>query len=58
MALGFCIEAEMGRMEGGDDGLPNVDIETIPTKPDEAATLVAETGVHFLAPSLSNHPLG
>ncbi|KAH6663712.1 fructose-bisphosphate aldolase [Halenospora varia] len=53
-ALGICIEAEMGRMEGGEDGLPHVDMETILTKPDEAETFVRETGVHFLAPSFGN----
>lgn len=51
---GISIEAEMGRMEGGEDGLPTVDLETILTKPEEAASFISSTGVHFLAPSFGN----
>jgi fructose-bisphosphate aldolase, class II len=51
---GICIEAEMGRMEGGEDGLPHVHMETILTTPEAAETFVRETGVHFLAPSFGN----
>lgn len=53
-AKGISIEAEMGRIEGGEDGLPNVDMETLLTKPDEAEQFMRETGVHFLAPSFGN----
>lgn len=52
--LGICVEAEMGRMEGGEDGLPKVDMESILTKPQDAEMFVRETGVHFLAPSFGN----
>jgi len=52
--LGITIEAEMGRIEGGEDGLPNVDMETILTKPQDAKAFVRGTGVHFLAPSFGN----
>lgn len=54
VAKGICVEAEMGRIEGGEDGLPTVDLESIMTDPSTAATFMAETGVHFLAPSFGN----
>ncbi|CAG9938535.1 unnamed protein product [Clonostachys rosea f. rosea IK726] len=37
----ITVEAELGRMEGGEDGLPTIDLES-------------KTGVHFLAPSFGN----
>lgn len=52
--IGMTIEAEMGRIEGGEDGLPHVDMETILTKPAEARKFIECTGVHFLAPSFGN----
>lgn len=51
---GITIEAELGRMEGGEDGLPTINLETILTAPEHAARFVQETGVHFLAPSFGN----
>jgi fructose-bisphosphate aldolase class II len=51
---GIAIEAEMGRIEGGEDGLPKVDMETILTTPEEAKAFVQGTGVQFLAPSFGN----
>ncbi|KND88220.1 putative fructose-bisphosphate aldolase [Tolypocladium ophioglossoides CBS 100239] len=53
-ARGIAIEAEMGRLEGGEDGLPNVEMETILTRPDLAKEFVEKTGVQFLAPSFGN----
>ncbi|KAI0151883.1 aldolase [Hypoxylon sp. NC0597] len=53
-AKGVAIEAEMGRIEGGEDGLPNVDMETILTQPSLAKAFVQETGVQFLAPAFGN----
>ncbi|KAL4994462.1 ketose-bisphosphate aldolase [Aspergillus recurvatus] len=53
-ALNITIEAEMGRIEGGEDGLPRVDMEGVMTKPEGAAAFVRQTGVHFLAPSFGN----
>ena len=44
----------MGRIEGGEDGLPSVDSGTVLKKPDEAENFVRRTGVHFLAPSFGN----
>ncbi|KAI1415734.1 aldolase [Hypoxylon sp. FL1857] len=53
-AKGIAIEAEMGRIEGGEDGLPSVDMETILTQPNLARAFVKETGVQFLAPAFGN----
>lgn len=49
-AVNITIEAEMGRIEGGEDGLPTVDLEGVVTRPEDAVAFVRETGVHFLAP--------
>ncbi|CAH0046594.1 unnamed protein product [Clonostachys solani] len=51
---GITVEAELGRMEGGEDGLPTIDLESVFTDPDMAADFVKKTGVHFLAPSFGN----
>lgn len=51
---GIAIEAEMGRIEGGEDGLPNVDMDTVLTDPAFAKDFTKRTGVHFLAPSFGN----
>lgn len=53
-AKGIAIEAEMGRIEGGEDGLPTVDMEAILTRPEEARDFVEKTGVQFLAPAFGN----
>lgn len=53
-AKGIAIEAEMGRIEGGEDGLPTVDLEGVLTKPGSAKEFVENTGVQFLAPSFGN----
>lgn len=53
-AKGIAIEAEMGRIEGGEDGLPTVDLNTILTRPEDARDFVKHTGVQFLAPSFGN----
>lgn len=52
--LNITIEAEMGRIEGGEDGLPVVDSGTVLTRPAAAEAFVRRTGVHFLAPSFGN----
>ncbi|KAK9368603.1 ketose-bisphosphate aldolase [Lipomyces kononenkoae] len=51
---GITIEAEMGRIVGGEDGVPTVDMEALYTEPELAAEFVERTGVHFLAPSIGN----
>ncbi|ORY19778.1 fructose-bisphosphate aldolase [Clohesyomyces aquaticus] len=50
---GITIEAELGRMEGGEDGLPNIEGSLL-TDPHLAKEFVEKTGVHFLAPSFGN----
>lgn len=50
----ITIEAELGRMEGGEDGLPTIDLEGVYTNPEDARAFVDGTGVHFLAPSFGN----
>lgn len=52
--LNITIEAEMGRIEGGEDGLPTVDMDSVMTRPKDAEIFVQQTGVHFLAPSFGN----
>ncbi|OGM47406.1 fructose-bisphosphate aldolase [Aspergillus bombycis] len=52
--LGISIEVEMGRIEGGEDGLPNVDLGTVFTNPEDARQFMEETGADFLAPSFGN----
>lgn len=51
---GMTVEAELGRMEGKEDGLPVEDLKNIMTDPAQAKKFVDETGVHFLAPSFGN----
>lgn len=53
-ARGISVEAEIGRIEGGEDGLPTVELEAIMTRPDQAKDFVERTGVQFLAPSFGN----
>ncbi|KAJ6012649.1 ketose-bisphosphate aldolase [Penicillium canescens] len=53
-AVNITIEAEMGRIEGGEDGLPTVGLDAVLTRPEEAESFVRKTGVHFLAPSFGN----
>ncbi|GFN21284.1 class II fructose-bisphosphate aldolase [Aspergillus tubingensis] len=53
-AVNITIEAEMGRIEGGEDGLPTVDMDAVLTRPEEAEDFVRRTGVHYLAPSFGN----
>ncbi|KAF2704012.1 fructose/tagatose bisphosphate aldolase [Pleomassaria siparia CBS 279.74] len=50
---GITIEAELGRMEGGEDGLPKIEGSLL-TDPKGVKSWVERTGVHFLAPSFGN----
>lgn len=52
--LGITIEAEMGRIEGSEDGLRDLEMEGLLTDPDFARDFVERTGVQFLAPSFGN----
>ncbi|KIW09773.1 hypothetical protein PV08_11873 [Exophiala spinifera] len=51
---GITVEVETGRIEGGEDGLPNVDLGTIYTDPQKAREFISRAGAHFLAPSFGN----
>ena len=51
---GMTVEAELGRIEGGEDGIPMLELDSLLTDPEYALQFVAETGVHFLAPSFGN----
>ncbi|KAF2972625.1 hypothetical protein GQX73_g882 [Xylaria multiplex] len=51
---GIAIEVELGRIEGGEDGLPNVDLDAIMTQPGEVHDFVQRTGAQFMAPSFGN----
>lgn len=53
-AVGMTVEVEMGRIEGGEDGLPNVAMESVLTNPSEASKFMQKTKAHFLAPSFGN----
>ncbi|CAI6091129.1 unnamed protein product [Clonostachys chloroleuca] len=53
-AKNITVEAELGRMEGGEDGIPVLELESVLTKPEHAARFVQETGTHYLAPSFGN----
>ncbi|KAL4972762.1 fructose-bisphosphate aldolase [Aspergillus desertorum] len=53
-ALNITIEAEIGRIEGGEDGLSAVNMEGVMTRPEDAEAFVRQTGVHFLAPSFGD----
>lgn len=55
-ARGISIEAEMGRIEGGEDGLPEIEggLESLMTDAAVAKDFIQRTGVQFLAPSFGN----
>jgi fructose-bisphosphate aldolase class II len=53
-AKSITIEAELGRIEGGEDGIPMLELDGLLTDPDFAQHFVEQTGVHFLAPSFGN----
>lgn len=51
---GIVVEAEPGRIEGGEDGVPEtVDLEGVLTTPEQAREFVA-TGIDLLAPAFGN----
>ncbi|KAJ1712275.1 fructose-bisphosphate aldolase [Aspergillus flavus] len=52
---GITVEAEMGRINGGEDGIPDAShLEEIWTDPQHAEEFTRRTGVQFLAPSFGN----
>jgi fructose-bisphosphate aldolase class II len=52
-ARGITAEAEIGRLEGGEDGVKIPDMEAVLTTPEEVEQFI-ETGMDFLAPSVGN----
>lgn len=51
---GIAVEAECGRINGGEDGVKDTgDLEDLLTTPEEALRFV-DTGVDFLAPAFGN----
>lgn len=52
--LGITVEAKVGRIEDGEDGLRAMELEGLLTEPQIAHVSVRRTGVRFLAPSLGN----
>ncbi|CAM1510702.1 Fc.00g010370.m01.CDS01 [Cosmosporella sp. VM-42] len=50
----ITIEAELGRMEGGEGGIPSLELEGVLANPEHAARFVREIGTHYLAPSFGN----
>lgn len=54
-ARGITVEAELGRINGGEDGIPDAgELEEILTDPQHAADFARQTGVHYIAPSFGN----
>ena len=54
-AAGIAVEAEPGRIEGGEDGVADTaDLESVLTTPEQMEQLVRRTGIDFLAPSFGN----
>jgi len=53
-SLGISIEAELGRIDGAEDGLPALELESLMTAPEDALHFVEQVGVQFLAPSFGN----
>lgn len=53
--VGITIEAELGRIDGEEDGVPDVsDMQGMLTEPKDAERYAKEADVHFLAPSFGN----
>lgn len=51
---GIAVEAEAGRLDGGEDGVADLqDLEAVLTTPDEVDEFAA-TGIDFLAPAFGN----
>ena len=51
---GMAVEVELGRIEGGEDGLPNMDLGSVMTSPGDAREFLEATQADFLAPSFGN----
>lgn len=51
---GACVEAELGRLSGGEDGLPVTERDARMTDPEQAASFIQETGIDLLAVCIGN----
>ncbi|PYH32295.1 class II fructose-bisphosphate aldolase [Aspergillus neoniger CBS 115656] len=51
---GMAVEVELGRIEGGEDGHPNMDLGSVMTRPGDAREFLEATQADFLAPSFGN----
>ena len=52
--MGIAVEAEMGRIDGAEDGVEAPDMEGLLTEPADAVHYIQETRVDFLAPAFGN----
>jgi fructose-bisphosphate aldolase, class II len=52
--MGVTVEAEMGRIDGAEDGVEAPDMEGLLTDPQDAANYIHDTGVDYLAPAFGN----
>lgn len=52
--MGIAVEAEMGRIDGAEDGVDAPDMDGLLTEPRDAVAYLQETGVDFLAPAFGN----
>lgn len=53
-SMGISVEAEMGRIDGAEDGVEAPDMEGLLTEPQDAVDYIKETNVDFLAPAFGN----
>lgn len=53
-AMGITVEAEMGRIDGAEDGVEAPDMDGLLTEPEDAVSFIEVTGVDFLAPAFGN----
>jgi len=52
--MGITVEAEMGRIDGAEDGVEAPDMEGLLTDPQDAVKYIQETKVDYLAPAFGN----
>lgn len=53
-SMGITVEAEMGRIDGAEDGVEAPDMEGLLTEPKDAVKFIEETRVDYLAPAFGN----
>lgn len=52
--MGITVEAEMGRIDGAEDGVEAPDMEGLLTDPQDAVRYIEDTQVDYLAPAFGN----